>query len=114
LKKQVKETQKAIDNMSRELTMVKTTESVQKASASITDNYANGTSKVLGAKQSLERIKQRQQNHEDELVAGEKLRDEFEGRSLEDQLREEGILEDSGSANSVLERLKASQSAKAE
>lgn len=114
LKKQVKDTQRAIENMSRELTMVKTTESVQKASASIADNYAHGTSKVLGAKQSLERIKQRQQNHEDELLAGEKLREEFEGTSLEDQLREEGIIENTGNANSILERLKASQSNKVE
>jgi len=114
LKGQIKSTQKAIDNMSRELTMVKTTESVQKASASITNNYANGSSKVLGAKQSLKRIKQRQQNREDELIAGEELREEFEGKSLEDQLRAEGIIEDNGSANAVLERLKASQSAKAE
>lgn len=110
LKKQIKDTQKAIDNMARELTMVKTTESVQKASASISNNYANGTSKVLGAKQSLERIKQRQQSREDELTAGEELREEFEGKSLEDQLRAEGIIENVGSANAVLERLKAGKS----
>jgi len=110
LKKQIKSTQKAIDNMARELTMVKTTESVQKASASITNNYANGTSKILGAKQSLERIKERQQNREDELAAGEELREEFEGKSLEDKLREDGIIEDAGGASAILERLKAGKS----
>lgn len=114
LKAQIKSTQKAIDNMDRELTMVKTTESVQKASASITQNYATSGSKVLSAKDSLKRIQERQQNREDELIAGEQLREEFEGKSLEDQLRSESIIEDNSGANSVLERLKAKQAGNAE
>ncbi|MDQ6993067.1 MAG: PspA/IM30 family protein [Mariprofundus sp.] len=109
LKSQIKDTQQGLDKMTRELTMVKTTDSVQKASQAISQNYANSGSKALSAKESLNRIKARQQETEDRLAAGEVLRAEFEGESLEDKLRESGIVEDNSGAGSVLDRIKAKQ-----
>ncbi len=109
LKSQIKDTQQGLDKMTRELTMVKTTESVQKASQAISSNYASSGSKALSAKESLNRIKARQQETEDRLVAGEALRTEFEGESLEDKLRANGIIEDNSGASSVLDRIKAKQ-----
>ena len=53
LKDMVKKTERQIKEYERQLSMVKTTESVQKASAAITDNFASGSSKILSAKDSL-------------------------------------------------------------
>jgi len=106
LKSIIKQTCKSMDKMKRELVMVKTTASVQKATQSINASYASSGSKLLGAKESLDRIKKRQQEADDKLIAGEQLREEFEGDSLEDKLRTEGIIEDEGGAKDILARLK--------
>jgi phage shock protein A len=109
LKDLVKKTERQIKEYERQLTMVKTTESVQKASAAITDNFSSSNSKILSAKDSLERIKQRQQDQFDRMEAAEQLADEASDKSLTDKMREAGIGEESNNANSVLERLKAKQ-----
>lgn len=109
LKGLVKKTERQLKEYERQLTMVKTTESVQKASAAITDNFASSNSKILSAKDSLERIKQRQQDTFDRLAAAEALEDENSDKGLQDKMREAGIGEQATSANSVLERIKAAK-----
>ena len=71
LKDLVKKTERQLKDYERQLSMVKTTESVQKASAAITDNFASSNSKIISAKDSLERIKERQQNTFDRLAAAD-------------------------------------------
>ena len=97
--------------MQRQLVMVKTTESVQKATTAITNNYASGSSRLLTAKESLDRIKKRQENLEDRLKAGEQLKDEFNGKGLEEKLKAAGISDDDNKAKNILEKLKARQKA---
>ncbi len=87
--------------------MVKTTESVQKATATITDSFASSNSKLMNAKDSLERIKARQQSFDDRLQASEALAEENSDKSLHAKLAEAGIGEQKSSANAVLDRLKA-------
>lgn len=110
LKDLVKKTERQIKEYERQLTMVKTTESVQKASAAITDNFASSNSKILGAKDSLERIKQRQQNTFDRLAAAEALEAENADKSLSDKMKASGIGPSEASASSVLDRIKAKRS----
>ncbi len=112
LKAMIKKTAKALTDMQRQLVMVKTTESVQKATAAITNNYASGTSKLLTAKESLDRIKKRQDDLEDRLAAGEALKDEFDGKDLEEKMKAAGIGESDNKANDILEKLKAKQKKK--
>lgn len=107
LKGMIKQTTKALTDMQRQLVMVKTTESVQKATTAITNNYASGSSKLLTAKESLDRIKVRQQDLEDRLEAGEQLQDEFDGKDLESKMKEAGIVEDDNKAADILAKLKA-------
>jgi phage shock protein A len=107
LKGMIKKTAKALADMQRQLVMVKTTESVQKATAAITNNYASGTSKLLTAKESLDRIKKRQDDLEDRLAAGEQLKDEFDGKDLEAKMKEAGITEGDNKANDILEKIRA-------
>lgn len=109
LKSLIKKTQKSLANMKRQLVMVKTTDSVQKATTAITSNYASSNSKLLSAKESLDRIQKRQQDLDDRLVAGNDLYDEFEGKGLEDKLREAGIVENDNSAKDILDKLRSSK-----
>ncbi|MCE9789560.1 PspA/IM30 family protein [Shewanella chilikensis] len=107
LKDLVKKTERQLADYQRQLSMVKTTESVQKATASITDSFASSNSKLLNAKDSLERIKARQQQFDDRLKAAENLEAENGDQSLKSKLAEAGIGEQKSNANDVLERLKA-------
>lgn len=110
LKELVKKTERQLTDYHRQLTMVKTTESVHKASAAITDNFASSNSKLLNAKDSLDRIRARQQDHEDRLKAAEALEAENSDQSLKARMQQAGIGQSANSAESVLERLKAKQS----
>lgn len=103
----MRKTERQLTDYQRQLSMVKTTESVQKATASITDSFAGSSSKLLNAKDSLERIKARQQQFDDRLVAAEQLADENSDKSLHDKLAQAGIGEQKSNANAVLDRLKA-------
>ena len=110
LKDLVKKSERQLKDYERQLSMVKTTESVQKASAAITDNFASSNSKMISAKDSLERIKQRQQNTFDRLAAAEQLESENSDKSLEERMKAAGIGDSNEqSANSVLDRIKAKQ-----
>tara|TARA_B100000809_G_scaffold243753_1_gene269058 strand:+ start:2356 stop:3045 length:690 start_codon:yes stop_codon:yes gene_type:complete len=109
LKDLVKKSERTIVDHKRELSMVKTTDSVQKATAAITDNFASSNSKLLGAKDSLERIKAKQQKFDDQMKAGEELAADNPDASLAAQLAKAGIGEKSSNASSVLDRLKAKQ-----
>lgn len=107
LKDLVKKTERQLSDYQRQLSMVKTTESVQKATATITDSFASSNSKLLNAKDSLERIKARQQQFDDRLKASEALAEENSDKSLQAKLAEAGIGEQKSNANAVLERIKA-------
>ncbi|WP_286234977.1 PspA/IM30 family protein [Thalassotalea sediminis] len=109
LKELVKKSERQVQEHKRQLSMVKTTESVQKATSAITDNFSSSNSKLLNAKDSLERIKAKQQKFDDQLKAAEVLESENSDNSLEAKLKAAGIGEQDKSANSVLERLKAKQ-----
>ncbi len=109
LKELVKKSERQVGEHKRQLSMVKTTESVQKATSAITDNFSSSNSKLLSAKDSLERIKAKQQKFDDKMRAAEVLESENSDNSLAAQLKEAGIGEQSSSANSVLDRIKAKQ-----
>jgi phage shock protein A len=110
LKDLVKKTERQLKEYERQLTMVKTTESVQKASAAITDNFASSNSKILSAKDSLDRIKKRQQDNFDQMAAAEELEEENSDKGLQAKMQEAGIGESATTASSVLDRIKAKKS----
>lgn len=109
LKELVKKSERQIAEYKRQLSMVKTTESVQKATSAITDNFSSSNSKLLNAKDSLERIKAKQQKFDDQMKAAEVLESENSDNSLEAKLKAAGIGQTDNNANSVLERIKAKQ-----
>jgi phage shock protein A len=109
LKELVRKSERQIQEHKRQLSMVKTTESVQKATSAITDNFSSSNSKLLNAKDSLERIKAKQQKFDDRMKAAEALEAETGDGSLEAQLKAAGIGAADNNANSVLDRIKAKQ-----
>lgn len=109
LKTMLKKTSQSLNEMQNHLVMVRTTQNVQKAVTAMTQNYASGSSKLLNAKESLDRIKQRQQDLEDRLAAGEILQEDFSGKDLETKLKESGILKSEDKAQEILAALKSKQ-----
>jgi phage shock protein A len=105
LKVQIKQAEKTIAENERQLLMVKTTESVQKATMSITDNIAANNSTMSSARQSLERIKKKQQDRADQMAAGSVLQTELSD-NLASKMQASGIGPQASSAESILERLK--------
>ena len=108
LKSMIQSAERQISENQRQLNIVKTTESVHKATSAINDNFMSSGSQIVNAKESLERIQKRQQMREDKLKAAQELKSEEYDQPLQDKLKEAGIMaSDSTSANDVLERLKA-------
>ncbi len=107
LKELIKSSETKIREHEREVQMAKTTESVYKATQSISENIGSSGSKLIGAKESLERIKKRHEDLADRMTAAESLDKELGTRALENKLAEAGIGEDSQRKNKVMERIKA-------
>lgn len=91
----------------RELAMAKTTESVYRATATISHSMGHSGSKLMSAKQSLERIKQRHQDLADRMEAAEVLEGELGHQALERKLAAAGIGERGSRKAAVMARLQA-------
>jgi len=111
LRELVKKTERTLAEYKRQLTMVKTTDSVQKATSAISDSFSNSNSKIMSATESLERIKKKQRDFDDRLQAAETLDDENSDTSLEAKMKDAGIGPQTSSASSVLDRIKAKKGA---
>lgn len=111
LRELVKKIERQLAEYKRQLTMVKTTDSVQKATSAISDNFTNSNSKMMSATESLERIKKKQRDFDDKLKAAEILDSENSDSSLEEKMKNAGIGSQNSSASSVLDRIKAKKGA---
>jgi phage shock protein A len=107
LKSQVKEAEKTIKENQRQLSMVKTTESVQKATMAVNSTLANNNSSMSSAKASLERIKQRQADRNDQLAAAKTLDNEENGGDLKARMEAAGIGDTKSKGSDILDRIKA-------
>ena len=113
LKDLIKTAEARIRDHERELAIAKTTESVYRATRSISENLGSGGSRLVNARESLERIKQRHEDLSDRMTAAEQLDREFGQRALELKLAEAGIGEDAERKRRVMERIRARQAAAA-
>lgn len=107
LKALMEKAERQLKDYERQLTMVKTTENVQKATEAINDNFGSTNSTLLSARESLERIREKQQDFDDKYLAAEALEKESSGAALEEKMKQVGIGEEANSAQAVLERIKA-------
>jgi phage shock protein A len=106
LKKMIRQTERNIQGMEREISVVKTTEKVQKANELAAAKFSGSNSSLSSATDSLERIKARQQKREDQAAAALELETEENGDDLQARLKNAGIVDSDASGSSVLERLK--------
>ncbi len=106
LKKMIRQTERNIQAMDREISVVKTTEKVQKANDLAAAKFSGSNSSLRSATDSLERIKARQQKREDQAAAALELESEDKGDDLQARLKNAGIVDSASSGSSILERLK--------
>jgi phage shock protein A len=98
-------TDRKIEQLRREVDVVKVNESVQKAQATVA---ASGAGNNIGsAAQSLARIRERQLIRGEKIRAAGELEDRRTGADLDEQLRLAGITPGHSSADDVLARLAA-------
>lgn len=109
LKAHIKKAEKLIADHERELAIVRTTESVQKATEQVVENVAANKSTLNSARDSLERIKKRQELKQDQMAAGELLDSELGDQGLDAKLEAAGIKGTKADAAAILARLKAAK-----
>ncbi|OQW93289.1 MAG: phage shock protein A [Beggiatoa sp. IS2] len=114
LKEVMGNTDHHIKSMEREISVVKTTASVQKANEAVATDFSGSDSALRSASDSLERIKEKQQQKTDQMKAALELHQQESGDSLQAKLKDAGIVKGNASSKGVLERLKASRNATVE
>lgn len=109
LKQTIRNTERNIKSMEREISVIKTTDKVQKANAAAATKFSGTNSALRSATESLERIKKRQQQRSDQMNAALELQKEESGGDLQARLRDAGIVKSNSSSSNVLERLRSKQ-----
>jgi phage shock protein A len=107
LKDLIRNAEATLREHERQLAMAKTTESVYKATATISQSMGSSGSKLMSAKESLERIRQRHQDMADRMQAADVLDGEFGSKALEHKLAAAGIGEQLDRKAEVMARLQA-------
>jgi phage shock protein A len=111
LKDLIKSAEARVREHEREVGVVKTTESVYRATQTISQSLGQGGSKLVSARESLERIKQRHEDMADRMVAAEQLDNELGHQALEKKLTDAGIGEESRRKSDIMARIRAKQAA---
>lgn len=109
LKDLIKSAEARIREHEREIAMARTTESVYRATRSISDSIGSSGSKLVNARESLERIKQRHEDQADRMLAAEQLDKEFGDKALESKLAAAGIGGDGDRTRKAMARIRARQ-----
>ncbi|MDE0419918.1 MAG: PspA/IM30 family protein [Gammaproteobacteria bacterium] len=104
----IKARERTIQKNKRELDKVRTVRELQRATESVSTNFAATGSSEHRVAKALERVKAKQQNWQDRMQAGEWMAEKETGDDLDARLQAKGI-GDGGSpaASDVLARLKA-------
>ena len=100
-------TQQKVENLRREIDVVKVNESVQRAQAAVASRGSGAQASLGSAADSLKRIKERQAVRDERFKASQELEDMRTGADLDAKLQAAGILPGAASADDVLARLKA-------
>lgn len=91
LKSNIAKAKANVRRMEQQIDQIKATESVQKAQVAVSTRHMGANSKVKTALDSLERIKNKQQQRAAELEAAEELAADESGSSLDTKLKAAGI-----------------------
>jgi len=100
-------TDRKIDQLRREVEMVKVNESVQKAQAAVAARGAGAGNSLGSAADSLARIRERQAIRGERIRAAGEIEDRRTGADLDEKLRLAGLAPGQSSADDILARLSA-------
>ena len=107
----IKARERTIQKNKRELDKVRTVQELQRATESVSRNFAATGSKGHRVSQALDRVKAKQQNWQDRMEAGDWMESQEGVDDIDAKLKAKGIGASGASAGSdVLARLKARQS----
>lgn len=107
LKELIQSAEARIREHEREIGIAKTTESVYRATRSISENIGQGGSRLVSARESLERIKRRHEDLSDRMTAAQQLDDQFGQGALEKKLAAAGIGDEARRQQQVMDRIRA-------
>ena len=105
----IKARERVIQKNKRELDKVRTVHELQRATESVSKNFAATGSSSHRVSKALERVKAKQEGWQDRMAAGDWLEDQEAGSDIDAKLRAKGIGDSAGGASDVLARLKAKQ-----
>ncbi|WP_444930587.1 PspA/IM30 family protein [Microbulbifer sp. SSSA002] len=91
LKGNISQAKTNVRRMEQQIDQIKATESVQKAQVAVSSRHMGANSKIKTALDSLDRIKDKQEQRAAELEAAEELASEETGSSLDAKLKAAGI-----------------------
>lgn len=91
LKSNIQKAKTNVRRMEQQIDQIKATESVQKAQVAVSSRHMGANSKVKTALDSLDRIKQKQQEKAAQLEAAEEMAEAENGSDLEARLKASGI-----------------------
>ncbi|MEH6641160.1 PspA/IM30 family protein [Vreelandella glaciei] len=107
----IRGTDNQLRQLKQQVSVVKATESAQKAQSAVASRHSGQNSAMSSAMESLERIKERQQLNSAQMQAADEMAAEESGSSLEARLKAAGIGGQERKADDVLARLKAKKNA---
>ncbi|MEN7344227.1 MAG: PspA/IM30 family protein [Pseudomonadota bacterium] len=107
LRAAIADAERDIQRIKQQIDTVKATDSVQKAQAAVSERHSGSDSKLRNAKESLERIKERQELRAAQTKAAREIANTSDDQTLADKLSAEGITPQSHNAKEILERLKS-------
>lgn len=107
LRKAVSQSEGSLKRLKQQVDIVKATDSVQKAQAAVSHRNSGANSKMRTALDSLDRIKQQQQERSARMEAASELADDSGEGSLDAKLKAAGIVAGGVTGDSVLARLKS-------
>ncbi len=105
LKRHMEQAERSLKDLERQMSMVNTTERIQQATALITKNFDQADSKMLSAKQSLDRIRRKQKRIDDQYELPEPMVDNKSTEVLDGMNRHKIFDQAKDGAADVLKRI---------
>ncbi len=111
LKTAIRNTETQLTRLKQQINTVKATEAVQRAQSAVAARHSGANSKIGTALDSLERIKQRQEENTARMEAAQQLEHETGDGDLQARLANAGLVNDPSNVDGILERLRGPQTA---
>ena len=111
LKTAIRSTETQLTRLKQQINTVKATEAVQRAQSAVAARHSGANSKIGTALDSLERIKQRQEENTARMEAAQQLEHESGDGDLQARLASAGLVHDASNVDGILERLRGPRTA---